>query len=142
MKPLLAATVLAVVLGAIGNVDAQSSRDTQRKLDRIKRELAEVAAERRRIEGQRGTASTQLRAVDEQLGHSGRVLSETESSLAREQASLAQLQQRRDALQSTLGAGRTELAGLLRAAYTVGGAAPLKLKPATEKTPAISGCFP
>ena len=38
MRALLAALVLAVVFGAIGNVDAQSSRDTQRKLDRIKRE--------------------------------------------------------------------------------------------------------
>jgi septal ring factor EnvC (AmiA/AmiB activator) len=133
MKALIAATVLAVVIGAIGNVDAQSSRDTQRKLDRIKRELADVAAERRRIEGQRGAASTQLRAVDEQLGHSGRVLSETESSLARQQASLAQLQQRRDALQSTLGARRVELATLLRAAYTVGAAAPLKLMLAQDR---------
>ena len=133
MKALIAATVLAVVIGAIGNVDAQSSRDTQRKLDRIKRELADVAAERRRIEGQRGAASTQLRAVDEQLGHSGRVLSETESSLARQQASLVQLQQRRDALQSTLGARRAELATLLRAAYTVGSAAPLKLMLAQDR---------
>jgi septal ring factor EnvC (AmiA/AmiB activator) len=133
MKALIAATVLAVMIGAIGNVDAQSSRDTQRKLERIKRELADVAAERRRIEGQRGAASTQLRAVDEQLGHSGRVLSETESRLVRQQASLAQLQQRRDALQSTLGARRAELATLLRAAYTVGTAAPLKLMLAQDR---------
>jgi septal ring factor EnvC (AmiA/AmiB activator) len=133
MKALIAATVLAVMIGAIGNVDAQSSRDTQRKLERIKRELADVAAERRRIEGQRGAASTQLRAVDEQLGHSGRVLSETESRLVRQQASLAQLQQRRDALQSTLGARRVELASLLRAAYTVGTAAPLKLMLAQDR---------
>jgi septal ring factor EnvC (AmiA/AmiB activator) len=133
MRALLAATLLAVVVGAIGNVDAQSSRDTQRKLERIKRELADVAAERRRIEGQRGTASTPLRAVDEQLGHSGRVLSETESSLARQQASLAQLQQRRDALQSTLGTRRVELATLLRAAYAVGTAAPLKLMLAQDR---------
>jgi septal ring factor EnvC (AmiA/AmiB activator) len=133
MKALIAAAVLAVVIGTIGNVDAQDSRDAQRKLERIKRELKDVAAERRRIEGQRGAASTQLRAVDEQLGHSGRVLSETESSLAQQQASLAQLQQRRDALRSTLGARRAELATLLRAAYTVGSAAPLKLMLAQDR---------
>jgi len=74
-----------------------------------------------------------LRAVDEQLGHSGRVLSETESSLARQQASLAQLQQRREALQSTLGVRRAELAALLRAAYAVGTAAPLKLMLAQDR---------
>jgi septal ring factor EnvC (AmiA/AmiB activator) len=67
------------------------------------------------------------------LGHSGRVLSETESSLARQQASLAQLQRRRDALQSTLGARRVELATLLRAAYAVGTAAPLKLMLAQDR---------
>jgi septal ring factor EnvC (AmiA/AmiB activator) len=133
MRALFAATVLAVVVGAIGNVDAQSSRDTQRKLERIKRELADVAAERRRIEGQRSDATRQLRAADEQLGHSSRALSQTEQQLQREQSSLQALQQRRDALQSTLGARRAELATLLRAAYTVGTAAPLKLMLAQDR---------
>ena len=61
------------------------------------------------------------------------MLSETESSLAHQQASLAQLRQRREALQSTLGARRAELATLLRAAYTVGTAAPLKLMLAQDR---------
>jgi septal ring factor EnvC (AmiA/AmiB activator) len=133
MRALIASTLLVAALFAAGATDAQSSRDTQRKLDRIKRELADVAAERRRIESQRGAASTELRAVDEKLGHSSRALSETETSLAREQASLAQLQQRRDALQATLGSSRAELAGLLRAAYAVGSAAPLKLMLAQDR---------
>ncbi|HVR81153.1 MAG TPA: peptidoglycan DD-metalloendopeptidase family protein [Luteimonas sp.] len=130
---LIASALLIAALAASGNAGAQSSRDTERKLDQIKRELKDVAAERRRIEGQRGDASKQLRAVDEQLGHSSRALSETETRLTREQASLAQLQQRRDALQSTLGAQRTQLAALLRAAYTVGVDAPLKLMLAQDR---------
>src|SRR5690606_41265421 len=40
---------------------------------------------------------------------------------------LAELETQRDALAGTLTAQRTELAALLRATYTVGGAAPLKL---------------
>ncbi|MCJ0826484.1 peptidoglycan DD-metalloendopeptidase family protein [Luteimonas sp. 50] len=127
MAAALAALLLAFVAGA------QSSRDAQRKLDKAQRELKAVAAERRKIEGQRGDASKQLRAVDEQLGHSSRALHDTEAQLAREQASLAQLRQRRTEMQGRLGAQRTELATLLRAAYTVGGDAPLKLLLAQDK---------
>ena len=129
---LVVAVALAVLLPAFA-ASAQSSRDAQRKLDKAQRELKAVAAERRKIEGQRGDASKQLRAVDEQLGHSSRALHDTEAQLARERASLAQLQQRRDDMESRLGTQRAELAKLLRAAYTVGGDAPLKLLLAQDR---------
>ena len=129
---LVVAVALAVLLPAFA-ASAQSSRDAQRKLDKAQRELKAVAAERRKIEGQRGDASKQLRAVDEQLGHSSRALHDTEAQLARERASLAQLQQRRDGMESRLGTQRAELAKLLRAAYTVGGDAPLKLLLAQDR---------
>jgi septal ring factor EnvC (AmiA/AmiB activator) len=129
---LVVAVALAVLLPAFA-ASAQSSRDAQRKLDKAQRELKAVAAERRKIEGQRGDASKQLRAVDEQLGHSSRALHDTEAQLARERASLAQLQQRRDDMESRLGTQRAELAALLRAAYTVGGDAPLKLLLAQDR---------
>ena len=126
------ATALAALLLAFA-AGAQNSRDAQRKLDRAQRELKAVAAERRQIEGQRGDASKPRRAVDERLGHSSRALHDTEAQLARERASLAQLQQRRSDLESTLGAQRRELATLLRAAYTVGSDAPLKLLLAQDR---------
>lgn len=106
---------------------AQNSSDAQRKLDKAQRELKAVAAERRRIEGQRGSASKELRTLDEKLGRSSRALHDVEAQLARQREQLAQLQQRRDTLQSSLGAQRRELAALLRSAYTIGRAAPLKL---------------
>jgi murein hydrolase activator len=106
---------------------AQESRETQRKLERVKRELRDVAAERRKLEGQRGEANRELRAADEQVGRSARALRETELRLARQRAEFAALQSRRDALRVTLGAQRKELAALLRAAYAVGEHAPLKL---------------
>jgi septal ring factor EnvC (AmiA/AmiB activator) len=115
--------VLALTAGASG---AQGTREAQRKLDRIQHELKAVATQRREIASQRTDASRALRTADEQLGHSGRALSDTESQLAREQSSLQALQERRASLQSTLGDRRQELAGLLRAAYTVRAAAPLK----------------
>jgi len=117
---------LAVALLLAMPVAAQESRDAERKLEKIKRELTSVAAERRQLEGQRGDASRQLRGADEKVGQSNRSLRETETRLLREQATLAELQQRREAMQDNLGARRAELARLLRAAYAQGGNAPLK----------------
>jgi septal ring factor EnvC (AmiA/AmiB activator) len=122
----LRAIALVMFVFAFG-AHAQNSSDAQRKLDKAQRELKAVAAERRRIEGQRGSASKQLRTLDEKLGRSSRTLHDVEAQLAQQREQLAQLQQRRDTLQSSLGAQRRELAALLRSAYTIGRAAPLKL---------------
>ncbi len=122
---LVVAGVLAI--SPVPSAQAQRSREAQRKLDKINRELKDVAAERRTLEGKRGDASRQLRQVDEKVGSSTRALRDTDAQLKQQQASLAQLRARRDAMQATLGAQRTELAQLLRAAYVIGDDAPLKL---------------
>jgi septal ring factor EnvC (AmiA/AmiB activator) len=119
--------IALAILFATEPAHAQESRETQRKLESVKRELRDVAAERRKLEGQRGEANRELRAADEQVGRTARALRETEVRLARQRAELAALQSRRDALRKSLGAQRKELATLLRAAYTVGEHAPLKL---------------
>ena len=48
---------LHCALAAAQQSPAQGSRDAERKLENVKRELKQVAAERRKIEGQRGDAS-------------------------------------------------------------------------------------
>ncbi|WP_449284045.1 murein hydrolase activator EnvC family protein [Luteimonas yanweni] len=106
---------------------AQDSRDAQRRLDKVKRELNEVGRERRRIEGRRGEASRALRDADERVAGNAGELAATEAALARQEQALAELEATRDALAEGLSSQRAELAALLRAAYTVGGAAPLKL---------------
>ena len=106
---------------------AQTSRDTARKLDKAEQALKQVAAERRKVEGKRSDASKQLRVVDEKLGTSSRTLHDTETDLARERKKLEQLEQQRDAMRDKLGAQRKELEALLRAAYTIGDDASLKL---------------
>ena len=121
---LFACALTTLVLAA--GVHAQSSRDAQRRLERAQHELKDVAAQRRRIADQRGDATRQLRAADEQLGHSGRALNDTQAQLARQETQLQALEQRRQVLQATLGTRRAELAGLLRAAYTVRPVAPLQ----------------
>ncbi|RDZ26102.1 murein hydrolase activator EnvC family protein [Lysobacter silvisoli] len=126
LRALAAATLLAWL--ACAPAAAQNnSRDTERKLERIKSELKSVADERRKLEGQRGTASRELREADEKVGRTNRTLRDTEQRIAREQSSLTQLRQRRETLQGTLGAKREELARLLRAAYAQGNDAPLKV---------------
>ncbi len=133
MRIVAAIAVLATALALSPPAGAQSSRDTERKLQRVRSELKAIAAERRTLEGERGTVSRDLRKVDEQVGASARALNETETELVRGKATLAQLQKRRDALQSHLGAQREELARLLRASYTVGGDAPLKVMLAQDR---------
>ncbi len=131
-----AATAMVLAIALVLSVplaSAQSSRDTERKLQRVRSELKAIASERRKLEGERGSVSRDLRKVDEQVGASARALSETETELVRGKATLAQLQKQRDALQSHLGSQREELAGLLRAAYTVGGDAPLKVMLAQDR---------
>ncbi|WP_318240502.1 murein hydrolase activator EnvC family protein [Luteimonas colneyensis] len=124
--PVMAALLLALAMPA-GPLAAQDSREAQRRLERVKRELNEVGRERRQLEGQRGTASRALREADERVNRNARELAATEAALARQQQALAELEARRDAAAEGLSAQRVELAALLRAAYTVGGQAPLKL---------------
>lgn len=139
-SPLLHGMLLALALTAIAVVQAplaqaqdrrdgkpESQREAQRELDRAKRQLKDVAAERREVEGRRGAASRRLRELDERVNASSRALRDAESALQRQQAELEALQARREALDRRLGAQRDALAGLLRAAYTVGDDAPLKL---------------
>jgi septal ring factor EnvC (AmiA/AmiB activator) len=112
---------------------AQSSGETERKLQTIKKELQAVAAERRKIETRRGAATRELREADERVAASSRELRRTEQQLDAAARELAELRQRRDGLQATLGNRRDELAGLLRAAYAQGDAAPLKLLLAQDR---------
>lgn len=131
----LAIVVLATALlaSAAAPAWAQNQREAERKLQTLKKELKEVAAQRRRIEDRRGEASRELRAADEKVGRSTRGLHRIEQQLRDTRAELAQLQQRRDRLQATLGARRAELVELLRAAYRQGDAAPLKLLLAQDR---------
>lgn len=132
---LRAVVAVALLLAFAWPLAAQqsTSREAQRRLEKIQRELKDVAAERRRLEGQRGAASRELRAVDERVADSSRALHAAETELAREQDALAQLNARREALKTQQAAQRSELAALLRAAYAQGEHAPLKVMLAQDR---------
>ncbi|NYZ61999.1 murein hydrolase activator EnvC family protein [Luteimonas deserti] len=129
------ALLLSVLLAGVPVLDAvaQSSRETERRLERVRKELRDVAAERRRLEGQRGAAARELRQVDEQVASSSKALAETRQKLVDEQAALERLQARRQVLDATVDSRRAELATLLRSAYTIGDDAALKLMLAQDR---------
>lgn len=135
LRAIFSVALVAVALLLASPLAAQpsASHDAQRRLERIQRELQAVAAERRRLEGQRGAASRELRAVDERVADSSRALHVAETELAREQESLAQLNARRETLKTQQAAQRRELAALLRAAYAQGDQAPLKVMLAQDR---------
>lgn len=126
------AGVLLALLGTAG-APAQDRNTTERKLETVKRELESVAAERRKLEGERGSASRQLREVDERVGQSARSLRETERRMGSDEAALMELQRQRGELQARVAGHHDELAKLLRAAYVQGGAAPLKVMLAQDR---------
>lgn len=126
----LRATCVAVLLAGVSFVaaaPAQTSREAEQKLQRVRSELKSIAQERRKLEGERGAASRQLREADEKVGRTSRSLAETEAAMRREAAALAELQQRRDTLQAQQQRQRAQLGALVRAAYQQGGDAPLKV---------------
>lgn len=127
----LAGALLAML--GIAGAPAQDRSTAERKLESVKRELDSVAAERRKLEGERGSASRQLREVDEKVGQSARSLRETERRMSGDATALAELQRRRGELQTRVVEHQDELAKLVRAAYAQGGAAPLKVMLAQDR---------
>ena len=122
-RPLLLACCLLV---AVSVAAAQERDDAERKLKQVQTELKSVAAERRKLEGQRGEASRTLRQADEQVGGVQRTLRKTQDTLRQDNAALVELQAERARLAQDEAAKRAELARLLRAAQVAGQAAPLK----------------
>jgi septal ring factor EnvC (AmiA/AmiB activator) len=122
-RPLLLACCLLV---AVSVAAAQERDDAERKLKQVQTELKSVAAERRKLEGQRGEASRTLRQADEQVGGVQRTLRQTQDTLRQDNAALVELQAERARLAQDEAAKRAELARLLRAAQMAGPAAPLK----------------
>ncbi|MGV7197291.1 murein hydrolase activator EnvC family protein [Xanthomonas axonopodis] len=123
----LAAALVACTLLGSGAVAAQSQRETERKLQQLRDELKTISADRRALEGKRGTAAQQLRQADEKVARTARALSDTEAAMRAQKQRLSTLQQDRAQLQRGLQTQRAQLAALLRAADQVGRNAPLKV---------------
>ena len=119
--------MFACTLLAGTSAGAQSQREAERKLQQLRDELKTIRADRRDLEGKRGTAAQQLRQADEKVAKTARALSETETALRTHEQKLSELQQQRAQLQRGLREQRVQLAALLRAADHVSRNAPLKV---------------
>lgn len=135
MRPrfVLACLALAIGLLAASPSPAQSQREAEKKLQKLRGELKSIAQERRKLENARGEAARKLREADEQVGKSSRSLNDTEAALEREEAALSQLQKQRDDMRSRLDGQRRQLTALVRASYQLGGDAPLKVLLSQDK---------
>ena len=129
-RPLLLACCL---LALAGTAMAQERDDAERKLRQVQTELKSVAAERRKLEGQRGEVSRTLRQADQQVGGVQRTLRQTQDTLRQDNEALARLQVERQRLARDEAAKRAELSRLLRAAQVAGAAAPLKAMLAQDR---------
>ena len=88
-----AAVLLCTLALLVGVAHAQEDRsDAERRLQGVRTELKQVAAERRKLEGARGDASRKLREADEEVGGVQRSLQKTQTTLQRDGVALQQLQ--------------------------------------------------
>ena len=133
--PRTAALVCALaMLGGVAHAQAPPDRsDAERRLQVVRSELKQVAAERRKLENQRGDVSRKLRDADQQVGGVQRSLQQTQATLQRDGATLQQLQAERSRLTGDMQGKKTELARLLRAAQFAGSEAPLKTMLAQDR---------
>ena len=125
--------IALLALAMAGVVPAQDQREAEQRLQKVRSELKAVASERRQLEGARGDANRKLREADQQVGGAQRALRQTQTTLQRDTATLAQLQAERAKHAGDLDAKKAELARLLRAAQLAGGDAPLKAMLAQDR---------
>jgi septal ring factor EnvC (AmiA/AmiB activator) len=133
MRRFAAVVLLALSFANGGHAQAVDPHDAERKLKSVRSELKSVAAERRKLEGQRGEASRKLRQADEQVGGVQRALRNADERYARDSAALQRLQGEREKGNAELDGKRQELARLLRAAQLAGSEAPLKAMLAQDR---------
>jgi len=136
-----AAIVLtSVSLFGTSQVHAQSDEaqrvaqeaQTRQKLDTVRAEIKKIVDAQKETHAQKDAAVAALRDEDLKVAAAAKELHAIEQKLAGQQAKLAELEARRDALNVKLAAQRETLAALLRSAYVVGRGEELKLLLAQE----------
>ena len=113
---------------ALGPVAAQTSKEAERKLQKLRTRAEGRGAGTPRAGGRSAARHrASCASADEKVARTGRVLAQTETALQRETRAMEELQRKRSDLQAGMQKQREELASLLRSAYRIGNNAPLKL---------------
>lgn len=117
----VAVLALLLALPAVaqsGNAKKQAAANQQ--LETLRAQIRQLGAEQRRLEGEKNAAARELREIDGQVSAAQRRLRDTEAGIGAREAELDGLEQRRQALEESLGRQRQELAQLIRSAYALG----------------------
>jgi len=137
---LIRALALALCLGALAAPAAAQDADrakkeaaAQQRLEQLRRQIRDITAEQRALEGERGAASRELRAADAKVGEAVRALRRTEAGIATTETELQQLQSQQRTLEAGLSGQREALAALVRSAYALGRHEQLKLLLAQDR---------
>ncbi len=142
---MIRALALALCLGALAAPAAAQDADrakkeaaAQQRLEQLRRQIRDITAEQRKLEGERSAATRDLRAADARVGEAVRSLRRTEAGIATTETELAGLHRRRDELEAGLSGQREALAALVRSAYALGRHEQLKLLLAQDRVADLS----
>lgn len=105
----------------------QHEAQTAQRLERLREQIRTLSAERRALDGERGSLVAARRQADDEVAALNRALRKTEAALATQEPELARLEGERAALKQSLGTQRSALAALLRSSYALGRHQQLKL---------------
>ena len=142
MRPIVRASFALACLLATGGVFAQASEDRDRrsqeteaarKLEEIRREIRELTAAQRALEGERDATTKAVREADQAVNEEARSLRDIDAAMAQQTEELARLETEKAALEKRLGEQREALADLLRSAYALGRHEQLKLLLAQDR---------
>ncbi len=137
----IALAVLLSVFACASLAQADQSaqqKQTQEKLEKVRRELALLAQARQLLAGERNDASQALREADVLVNEQTRALDAIEVDIARQTAELARLDARRTQLEKQLSGQRQALAELVRSAYALGRHEQLKLLLAQDRIESLA----
>lgn len=131
---------LALCLGVLAAPAAAQDADrakkeaaAQQRLEQLRKQIRDITAEQRALEGERGAASRELRAADAKVGEAVRALRRTEAGIATTETELQQLQSQQRELEAGLSGQREALSALVRSAYALGRHEQLKLLLAQDR---------
>jgi murein hydrolase activator len=122
-----AAALVLLLSAALGHAQADEAARAEARLAEVRRAMAEVGVERKRLQGELSELVDALRAQDLRVAESARELRLLDAAVAAREADLASLESERAAMELHLAAQRETLGRLLRSAHVLGNHAPLKL---------------
>lgn len=112
---------------------AREQAAAEKRLETLRREIADITAAQRAAEGERAEAADALRGADQAVSTAVRALRHTEAAIATGELELQDLERKQAALSSRLAEQREALAALVRSAYALGRHEQLKLLLAQDR---------